>query len=94
MTEPSNRHMVFTVHDGRVSFQANYKQPWLNGNVNLSGSEPLTWYGVHTGERISEISANDMITHLLSVFAPTTSETLFDDEVLHPDWEQSNADNS
>jgi hypothetical protein len=31
-----------------------------------------------------------MITHLLSVFEPTTSETLFDDEVLHPDWEQSN----
>ena len=81
MTEQSNRHMVFTVHDGRVSFQANYKQPWLNSNVNLSGSEPLTWYGVQTGERISEISANDMITHLLSVFGPTTSETL---------WEQSN----
>ena len=84
MTEQSNRHMVFTVHDGRVSFQANYKQPWLNGNVNLSGSEPLTWYGVHTGERISEISAQDMITHLLSVFEPTTSETL---------WEQSNETN-
>ena len=90
MTEPSDRHMVFTVHHGHVSFQANYKQPWLNSNVNLSGSEPLTWYGVQTGERISEISANDMITHLLSVFEPTTSETLFDDEVLHPDWEQSN----
>ena len=85
MTEPTNRHMVFTVHDGHVSFQANYSQPWLNGNANLSGSEPLTWYGVHTGERISEIPAQDMIDHLLSVFEPTTSEIL---------WEQSNADNS
>ena len=84
----SDRHMVFTVHHGHVSFQANYSHH--GGPVNLSGSEPLTWYGVQTGERISEISANDMITHLLSVFEPTTSETLFDDEVLHPDWEQSN----
>jgi len=91
MTEPSDRHMVFTVHHGRVSFQANYSH--YGGPVNLSGSEPLTWYGVQTGERISEISANDMITHLLSVFEPTTSETLFDDEVLHPDWEQSNVCN-
>ena len=78
MTEPSDRHMGFTVHHGHGSFQANWSR---HGAVNLSGSEPLTWYGVHTGERISEISAQDMITHLLSVFGPTTSETL---------WEQSN----
>ena len=64
MTEPSNRHMVFTVHDGHVSFQANWSRP-NRPNRNLSGSEPLTWYGVHTGERISEISADDMIDHLI-----------------------------
>ena len=83
MTEPSNRHMVFTVYDSHVEFNANYAQ-W-DKFTRLSGSEPLVWYGAHTGERISEISAQDMIDHLISVFKPITSETL---------WEQSNADNS
>ena len=78
MTEPSDRHMVFTVHHGHVSFQANWSR---HGAVNLSGSEPLTWYGVHTGERIIEISADDMIDHLVKAFRPHSSETL---------WEQSN----
>jgi len=75
--KPSNRHMVFTVHDGHVSFQANWSR---HGAVNLSGSEPLTWYGVHTGERISEISADDMIDHLIDVFRPHSSETLWDQD--------------
>jgi len=70
-----DRHMVFTVHDGHVSFQANWSR---HGTVNLSGSEPLTWYGVHTGERISEISAQDMIDRLISVFKPTSSEIILD----------------
>ena len=70
-----DRHMVFTVHDGHVSFQANWSR---HGTVSLSGSEPLTWYGVHTGERISEISAQDMIDHLISVFKPTSSEIIQD----------------
>ena len=73
MTDPTNRHMVFTAYDDHVKFQANYS--------NLSGSEPLAWYGVHTGELIHEIQATDMIEHLISVFGPTTTEIL---------WEQSN----
>jgi len=81
MTEPSNKHMVFIVHDGHVKFEANFAQ-WDKFTL-LSGSEPLVWYGVETGERISEVSAEDMIDHLISVFKPTTSETL---------WEQSNDD--
>ena len=92
MTEPigilkgsrqSDRHMVFTVYDGHVKFQANYSR--LAGlddvRTNLSGSEPLVWYGVHTGEHIWEISPMDMIIHLMKVFKPDTSEIL---------WEQSN----
>jgi len=78
INDPSNRHIVFTVHDGHVAFQANYSR---HGAVNLSGSEPLTWYGVHTGERIDEISPSDMIDHLIAWLEPTTSEIL---------WEQSN----
>ena len=65
------------VHDRHVSFQANWSR---HGAVNLSGSEPLTWYGVHTGERISEISADDMIDHLIDVFRPHSSETLWDQD--------------
>ena len=92
MTEPigilkgsrqSDRHMVFTVYDAHVKFQANYSR--LAGlddvRTNLSGSEPLVWYGVHTGESIHEIQGTDMIDHLISVFEPTTSEIL---------WAQSN----
>ena len=92
MTEPigilkgsrqSDRHMVFTAYDDHVKFQANYSR--LAGlddvRTNLSGSEPLVWYGVHTGESIHEIQGTDMIDHLISVFEPTTSEIL---------WEQSN----
>ena len=76
MTAPTDRHMVFTVYDGHVKFEANYGQ-------QLNGSEPLVWYGVHTGERISEISANDMIDHLVSVFEPTTSGVIYADEEHH-----------
>jgi len=79
MTDPTDRHMVFTAYDGHVKFEANYAQ-W-DKFTRLSGSEPLVWYGVHTGERIHEIQATDMIEHLLSVFEPTTHEIL---------WEQSN----
>jgi len=73
MTDPSNRHMVFTVYDGHVKFSADYPNHPM---MPVSGSEPLTWYGLFTGERILEISAQDMIDHLVSVFAPTTSETI------------------
>ena len=87
MTDPTDRHMVFTVYDGHVQFEANYGQHLCNvhksrykGVITISGSEPLAWYGRHTGELIHEIQATDMIDHLLSVFEPTTSEIL---------WEQS-----
>ena len=77
MKEPSNRHMVFTVYDSHVEFNANYAQ-W-DKFTRLSGSEPLVWYGPRS--HVIEISAQDMIDHLISVFKPITSETL---------WEQSN----
>ena len=63
MTDPTDRHMVFTVYDGHVKFEANYGQ-------QLNGSEPLN----------HEVSAQDMIDHLVSVFKPTTSETLYDSD--------------
>ena len=75
MTGPTDRHMVFTAYDGHVTFQANWSR---HGAVNLSGSEPLVWYGVHTGERIHDIQATDMIEHLLSVFEPTIHEILWE----------------
>ena len=90
MTAPTDRHMVFAVYDGHVKFEANYGQQLSNvhkrrykGVTTISGSEPLAWYGRHTGELISEISANDMIDHLLSVFEPTTSEVIYADEEHH-----------
>jgi hypothetical protein len=78
INDPSNRHMVFTVCDGYVKFQANYSR---HGATNLSGSEPLAWHGESTGGLIDEISPSDMIDHLIAWFEPTTSEIL---------WEQSN----
>jgi len=80
INDPSNRHMVFTVCDGYVKFQANYSRIAGLDDVrtNLSGSEPLVWYGESTGGLIDEISPSDMIDHLIAWFEPTTSEILWD----------------
>ena len=74
MSAPTDRHMVFAVHDGYVKFESNFGH-------NLSGSEPLGWYA--GDELIHEVSAQDMIDHLVSVFKPTTSEVIYADEEHH-----------
>ena len=71
----SDKHMVFTVCDGYVKFQANYSR---HGAVNLSGSEPLAVYGQNTDELLIELSHSDIIDHLISVFEPTSSEIIQD----------------